>query len=193
MEHLASLRAMPNLLVMRPADAVEVTECWMAALMQWDRPTVLCLSRQDVPTVRHPGPRENLCLNGAYELRPSSLGAAEVTLLATGSEVHLALQAQDLLEAQFIATRVVSMPCWELFLEQCPTYQQEVLGPGTLKIAIEAASSFGWERFVPSKDHVIGLDRFGASAPAHQLYEHFGITPQHIVHRVQTLKETKKS
>ena len=174
-EHLAALRAIPNLLVMRPADAVETAECWVLALESQTAPTVIALTRQGVPPVRHDLVEENLCARGAYELAAAT-GPARVTILATGSEVAIALAARDTLEADGVATRVVSMPCQELFERQDPDYRAAILAPGTLRLAVEAAVPLGWERYIGDNGHVVGLTDFGASAPAHSLYEHFRIT-----------------
>lgn len=179
-EHLASLRAMPNINVFRPADAVETAECWDLALKAKKTPSVLSLSRQNLPTVRKDHTPENLSARGAYELSPAS-SEAKVTLFATGSEIMIALDAQKALESEGIETRVVSVPCWELFEAQSGAYKREVLGNGTAKIAIEAACSFGWQKFIGDKGVFIGLDSFGASAPADALYKHFGITSEAIV------------
>jgi transketolase len=176
-EQLASLRAIPNLLVMRPADAVETAECWEIALREKARPTILVLSRQAVPTVRAEHWEENLSARGAYCLRDCE-GPAQVTLLATGSEVEVALKTRDLLAAQSVAARVVSMPCWELFEGQEPEYRSTILGPGTVKIAIEASGPMGWERYIGAAGGFIGMHGFGASAPYKELYKHFGITAE---------------
>jgi len=176
-EQLAGLRAMPNLLVFRPADAVETAECWQLALENPKRPSLLALTRQNLPTVRIEHKDENLCARGAYELAGAD-GAAKVTILATGSEVGVALKARDLLQADGIGTRVVSMPCWELFEEQDETYRERVLGPGTVKVGIEAASPFGWDRYIGPDGAFVGMHSFGASAPAKDLFKHFGITPE---------------
>ena len=175
-EHLASLRAIPKLLVMRPADAMETAECWEIALRERTRPTVLTLSRQNLPAVRTEASAENKCACGAYVLADAP--GAKVTFLATGSEVEIALKARDLLDAQGVATRVVSMPCWELFEEQKEEYRNAVLGLGTVKIAIEAACGMGWERYTGPDGAFIGMRGFGASAPYKDLYKHFGITPE---------------
>lgn len=180
-EILASLRAMPNMLVMRPADAVEVNECWQIALTQASGPVSLVLSRQALPAVRHTHTEENLCLRGAYVLRESSLGPRRVTLLATGSEVGIALSAQEELESQGVATAVVSMPCWELFEQQTPDYRRQVLGEGTVRVGIEAAVQLGWDRYLGSQGSFVGMRGFGASGPADTLYQHFGITAARVV------------
>jgi transketolase len=174
-ETLASLRAIPDMLVLRPADAVETAECWALALAEAKRPSVLALTRQNVATVRTIHTDDNLSSRGAYELAPAD-GDAKVTLLATGSEVEIALAARTILQGEGIPARVVSMPCWELFEAQSETYREAVLGPGTFKIGIEAAVSFGWERYIGDHGHFIGMRGFGASAPAKDLYRHFGIT-----------------
>jgi transketolase len=176
-EHLASLRAMPNLLVLRPADAVETAECWELALTQKSRPSVFALTRQALPTLRTEHTDDNMSARGAYELAPAETDA-KVTLLATGSEVEIAVAARQLLMARGIGARVVSMPCWELFEEQPATYRDAILGPGTVKIAIEAAVEFGWSRYLGPSGRFVGMHSFGASAPAKDLYKHFGITAE---------------
>jgi transketolase len=183
-EHLASLRAMPNVNVMRPADAVETAECWVQALKSDNRPSVLALTRQNLPTLRTDHTDENLSARGGYEIRPAN-GAAKVTLMATGSEVEIAVNAAKLLEEAGTPTRVLSMPCLELFNEQDKAYRDATLGKGTLRIAIEAGTSFGWERYVGEDGHVIGIDSFGRSAPYQDLYKHFGLTPENVVNAVQ--------
>ncbi|WP_415235293.1 transketolase [Sneathiella sp.] len=179
-EHLASLRAMPNVNVFRPADAVETAECWEVALKSKKTPSVLSLSRQGLPLVRNDYTSENLSAKGAYELSAANIDA-QVTLLATGSEVGIALDAQKALEAEGIGTRVVSVPCTDLFDAQSQSYQTETLGPGTVKVAIEAASSYGWSRYIGREGEFVGLDSFGASAPAGDLYKHFNITSEAVV------------
>jgi transketolase len=177
--HLASLRAMPNVHVFRPADAVETAECWQAALEIADGPSVLALTRQNLAPVRTTHTDENLSARGAYELAAAS-GTARVSLLATGSEVEIALDAREKLEAQGIPTRVVSMPCWELFEAQEAAYREDVLRPDTVRIAIEAAAGFGWERYTGPDGGFVGMTGFGASAPYKALYEHFGITAEAV-------------
>jgi len=183
-EHLAALRAIPNLKVFRPADAIETAECWQVALQSKEGPSVLALTRQGVPTIRQEAGEDNWSALGAYILSPAA-GARQATLFATGSEVHLAVQAQEQLQKDGVSVAVVSMPCWELFLEQPPHYRDEVMGPGTLPIAIEAASPFGWTRWLGPDGVYIGVEGFGASAPAAQLYDHFGITVDAIVNAVR--------
>ena len=176
-EHLAALRAIPNLLVFRPADAVETAECWEIALAQKSRPSVMALTRQALSTARSTHTDENLTLRGGYEIAPAQ-SEAKITFLATGSEVEIALAARAALMARDIGARVVSMPCWELFDEQSETYRDATLGPGTVRIAIEAASPFGWSRYLGPSGHFIGMHGFGASAPCKDLYTHFGITAE---------------
>lgn len=178
-EHIASLRAIPNLLVLRPADAVETAEAWQVALQNKDRPTVLALTRQDLPTVRTAHTADNLTAKGGYELVAAD-GAAKVTLLATGSEVAIALAARDLLQKDGIPTRVVSMPSFELFDAQDVAYQEQVLGPSTVRVAVEAGIRQGWDRYLGIKGGFVGMSSFGASAPIEQLYKHFGITAEAV-------------
>ncbi len=177
-EHLASLRAIPNLLVMRPADAIETAECWEIALKEAARPSLLALSRQNLPTLRHDGD-ENLCARGAYVLREAD-GDLRVVLMATGSEVEIAVKARDILQARGIGTRVVSMPCWELFDEQPSSYRAAILPPGVVRVAVEAAGPMGWDRFIGENGGFVGMNGFGASAPAKDLYRHFGITEEAV-------------
>ena len=184
-EQIASLRAMPNLMVFRPADAVEVAESWACALAATDTPSVLCLTRQGVPTLRHRHHSENLCLRGAYLLREPQ-GRRKATLLATGSEVQIALEAADMLARFGVEVAVASMPCWELFEQQSPEYQQLVLG-GECRVAIEAASPMGWDRWLGKRSSIIGMTGFGASATAEDLYRHFGITAQAVHDEVRRL------
>jgi len=189
-EHLAALRAIPNLLVMRPADAVETAECWELALQTQTHPTVLALSRQNLPTLRTEHTGENRCARGAYVIKDSD-GPAEVTFLATGSEVEIAVAARDALQRQNIGARVVSMPCWELFDRQDAAYRAQILDSSTVKVAIEAASPFGWERYIGASGAFIGLDHFGASAPAKDLYKAFGITAEAAVNAALALLKKK--
>jgi transketolase len=178
-EHLASLRAIPNLLVFRPADAVETAECWQVALEQQTAPSLLALTRQAVPALRIDPARENLCARGGYVLAEAE-GRRALTLLATGSEVHIAMEARAQLSADGIATTVVSMPSFELFEQQDRAWRNHVLGNAP-RVAVEAASPFGWTRYVDSEDDVLGMRGFGASAPAKDLYQHFGITAEALV------------
>jgi transketolase len=178
-EQLAALRAIPNLLVFRPADGVETAECWALALSERHAPSVLSLTRQGIPTLRRGAQGDNLCARGAYVIAESD-GPRQVTLLATGSEVHLALAARETLKGKGVAAAVVSMPCWELFDRQDAAYRGSVLGSAP-RLAIEAASAFGWSHYVGEAGTVIGMPGFGASAPAEELYPHFGITAEKLV------------
>jgi transketolase len=180
-EILASLRAMPNMLVMRPADAVEAAECWEMALSHVTGPSSLVFARQALPLVRTSYTEENLSRRGAYVLHESACGPRQVTLLATGSEVSLAVRARDMLEKQGVGTAVVSMPCWELFELQDVQYRRSVLQPGTVRVGIEAATRFGWDRYLGEEGHFVGMQGFGASGPADTLYQHFGITADAMV------------
>ena len=182
-EHVASLRAMPNVLVMRPADTVETAECWKIALEQKDRPTVLALSRQGLPQMRLEDAGEVLCARGGYRLK-SAEAARKVVLIATGSEVHLAAECAAELESQGIGADVVSMVCTELFDEQDEAYKDDIIPGGALKVSIEAGTTFGWERYTGLKGLNIGIDRFGASAPAGDLFEKFGFTAGAIVPQI---------
>lgn len=180
-EILASLRAMPNMRVMRPADAVEASECWEIALEQRTCPVSLVFARQNLPLVRTSHSATNLTRRGAYVLAEAEGGKRKVTLLATGSEVALAVEARKQLQAEGIPTAVVSMPCWDLFEEQDDAYRAEVLGVGTVRVGVEAAMKFGWERYIGDNGGFVGMTGFGASGPADQLYKLFGITPEAIV------------
>ncbi|MFA6021830.1 MAG: transketolase [Rhodospirillales bacterium] len=174
-ETIAALRATPNTLVFRPADAVETMEAYEVALLNHKGPSCFALSRQNLPTLRTTHTDDNLTAKGAYVLVEAD-GKRQVTLLATGSEVSLALEARKLLAAKGVQAAVVSMPCWELFDKQSKEYRAEVLGEGCVRVAVEALSTFGWERYVGLEGAVIGMTGFGASAPADKLYAHFGIT-----------------
>jgi transketolase len=178
-EHLAALRAIPNLLVMRPADGVETAECWELALKNSHRPSLIAFSRQDVPTVRDYHTSQNMSARGAYELAGDA--NAKVTFLATGTEISLAMEAKAKLAAEGIPSRVVSMPCWALFEEQSEDYRKKTLGPGTVKVAIEAAVREGWDRYIGSEllgdgGAFIGMHSFGASGPYKDVYAKFGIS-----------------
>ena len=182
-EHVMSLRVMPNVLVMHPADVVETAECWALALENDSGPTVLALSRQNLPQVRTEA-GENLSAKGAYRLRAAS-AARKVVFLATGSEVQAALGAADQLEAAGIGCDVVSMPCWELFDLQSDAYQADILPEEALIVSVEAGTTIGWERYTGRKGLRLGIDRFGASAPAEALYEKFGLTADAIAKAVR--------
>ncbi|MEO0589680.1 MAG: transketolase [Pseudomonadota bacterium] len=182
-EHLASLRAMPNVLVMRPGDAVETAECWQVALEQKDRPTILALSRQGLPQYRLEAAGENLSAKGAY--RAKAAGAArKVVILATGSEVGLAMESAKALEEQGVGVDIVSMVCTELFDEQAPAYKADLLPQDALIVSLEAASTFGWQRYTGAGGLNIGIDTFGASAPGKDLFAHFGFTTEAVVAKI---------
>ncbi len=182
-EHLASLRAMPNLQVFRPADAVETIECWAMALESRDVPSVLALSRQTLPALRFDENDENKSARGAYEISPAS-GEAQVTIYATGSEAQIAIEARRRLEADGLRTRVVSVPCVGLFERQSPEYREAMLGGPSIKVAIEAGVRQGWDAFIGRHGIFVGLTGFGASGSAEALYEHFGITADAVVEAV---------
>ncbi|MFC4234679.1 transketolase [Thalassospira xianhensis] len=184
-EHVASLRAMPNVTVIRPADAVETAEAWAMAITNETGPTVMALTRQNLPTLRTEYREDNLVARGGYVISDCD-GDRQVTLIATGSEVEIAVNAQAKLKADGINAAVVSLPSWELFDAQSPEYRKEVLGDKP-RIAIEALSVFGWEKYVGDNGKVIGMHGFGASAPAEVLYEHFGITAEALVKAAKEL------
>jgi len=188
-EILASLRAMPNMLVLRPADAVEMAECWEIMLKHESGPVALVCARQLVGPVRKSAETENLSARGAYVVADAT-GDRRVTLLSTGSEVTLALAARARLEQEGIATAVVSMPSWELFEAQSDAYRNAVLGYGTTRIGIEAAVKFGWERWLGDHGGFVGMRGFGASGPADQLFDHFGITADAVVKAAKTALRT---
>ncbi len=186
-EHLASLRAIPGLQVFRPADAVETLECWDLAIQSRKAPSLLVLSRQAVPQLRKQDTDENMCMRGAYIIAEYG-DRRDVTLLATGTEVSLAVEAAFEMAKQGIGVAVVSMPSWELFEGQSPDYRAEVLGEAP-RIAVEAAGVFGWTRYVASEDNVIGMTGFGASGSAEDLYRHFGITREGIIEKAKSKLE----
>jgi transketolase len=192
-EHLAISRATPNTYVFRPADTVETAEAWEIALTAKETPSVLALSRQNLPTVRTEHKGTNLSEKGAYVLADAD-GQRQVILIATGSEVHIAMEARDTLQSQGIGTRVVSMPCMELFAAQDDLYRKRVLpGGNIIRIGVEAGVRQGWDQWLlgerarAGKSAFIGMDRFGASAPAEELFEKFGITADGIVAKVKEL------
>jgi transketolase len=178
-EHLAALRAIPKLLVFRPCDAVETAECWQLALEAKDRPSVLTLTRQNLPQLRNRADTENICANGAYEIAGPD-GAADVSIFATGSEVAIAVDAAKLLAARGIAARVVSVPCFELFLEQPDDVRRAVIGEARVKIGVEAAVRQGWDAIVGADGIFVGMSDFGASAPYKELYQRYGITAEGV-------------
>jgi transketolase len=175
-EHLAALRAIPNHLVMRPADAYETAECWHAALTRRNTPTTMVLTRQNLAVQRFEVSKDNLSAKGAYEL--SGSGKTDITFFASGSEVEIAMAAKALVEQEGRTARVVSVPCFELFEEQSQAYKRSVLGSSKVNVGIEAAIRQGWDRFIGREGIFIGMTGFGASAPAKKLYEHFGITAE---------------
>jgi transketolase len=179
-EHLAALRAMPNLRVFRPCDAVETVECWQLALAAAHTPSVLALTRQNLPQQRLGVDGENRCAAGAYEL-VAAAGDAQVSLFASGSEVPLAVEAQKVLAGRGIATRVVSVPCFELLFEAPAATRRAVIGDAPVKVGIEAAVRQGWDAIIGTDGAFVGMTSFGASAPAKDLYRHFGITVDKIV------------
>jgi transketolase len=185
-EHLAALRAIPGLQVMRPADAIETAECWQIALESKNKPSVIALTRQNLPTLRGVDDA-NLCTRGAYLLAGDA--AAAVRLIASGSEVQLAVAARDLLAKDGISAAVVSMPSWELFAVQDEAYRRQVLGgDDTIRVACEAAGGFGWERWLGTRGTFVGMKGFGASAKAADLYKHFGITAEAIADAARRLR-----
>ncbi|RJF89485.1 transketolase [Oleomonas cavernae] len=178
-EHIASLRAIPNLLVFRPADTVETAEAWAAALDAKAQPSLLALSRQNLPTLRTSHTDENLVAKGGYELLPAQGGPADVTLFGTGSELMLAVAARDMLAQDGIRARVVSLPCFELFARQSAAYRASVLGTAP-RVGVEAGIAQGWEPILGVPTSFVGMTGFGASAPAPDLYRHFGITAEGV-------------
>ena len=183
-ETVASLRAIPNLNVFRPCDTVETLECWQLALQAKDRPSVLALTRQNLPQLRLANDADNKCASGAYEISKAD-GEAKVSIFASGSEVSLAVEAQKLLAARGIATRVVSVPCMDLLLELPDTKKAAIIGKAPVKIAVEAAIRQGWDAIIGSDGVFVGMSGFGASAPYKQLYRHFGITAEAVAETAQ--------
>jgi transketolase len=184
-EYLASLRAIPNMLVLRPADAVEAAECWEIALGNRTGPSSLIFARQPLEPVRTDGSGENRSRRGAYVLSDAGSGTRQVTILATGSEVGIAVEARRRLEAEGIATAVISMPSWELFEAQDGDYRNAVLGKGTVRVAVEAAVRLGWDRYIGEDGGFVGMSGFGASGAETDLFEHFGITAGRVVEEVR--------
>jgi len=178
-EHLAALRAIPNLYVFRPCDAVETVECWQLALENAQAPSVLALTRQNLPQLRLAYDETNRCAAGAYELVPAE-GAAEVSLFATGSEVSIAVEAHKLLRERGVAARVVSVPCFELLRERPAAERRKIVGTAKVNVAVEAAVRQGWDAIIGSDGAFVGMTTFGASAPYKDLYKHFGITPENV-------------
>jgi transketolase len=179
-EHFAALRAIPNLLFLRPADLTETVECWQIAIERANGPSVLALTRQNLPSLRLRFVDENMCARGAYELSPAS-AKAEISLFATGSEVSIAIAAQAELEKKGIPTRVVSVPSFELFRAQPAAYRHAVIGTAPARVAVEAAIRMGWDEIIGTDGAFVGMTGFGASAPHKDLYKHFGITAEAVV------------
>jgi transketolase len=187
-EQMMSLRLIPNLNVYRPCDAIETAECWALALSTPETPSVLALSRQNLPQLRGKGDENwtqsgNRCAQGGYRLR-DAMAERKVVIVATGSEVELAIQCANELEAKGIGTDVVSMPCTELFDAQDAAYKGDILPADALIVSIEAGSTLGWERYTGRSGVNIGIDTFGASAPADQLFAHFGFTVDAIIPQI---------
>jgi transketolase len=193
-EQLFSLRAIPGVTVIRPADANETAEAWRIAVENKNGPTAIVLTRQNVPVIDRGRFSPAIGLRkGGYILSDSSPGRPDVILIATGSEVHLALEAQKELLAKGIKTRVVSMPSWEFFEQQPEEYRKEVLPPDVVqRVSIEAGVTLGWHRYVGKEGEIIGLDHFGASAPGSVVLKEFGFTSANILNRVKTLLARKK-
>jgi transketolase len=179
-EHLASLRAMPNLLVFRPCDAVETIECWELALQSRGTPSVLALTRQNLPQLRQGFDERNRCAQGAYEISPAADGKATVSIFATGSEASLAVDAQKLLAERGVSSRVVSIPCFELFAAAPADYQRGIIGDARVKVGVEAAVRQVWDAIIGTDGAFVGMSTFGGSAPYKDLYKHFGITAEAI-------------
>ncbi len=184
-EHLAALRAIPNLRTFRPCDTIETAECWQLALERTDGPTVLCLSRQNLPQLRTKA-NDNPCAKGAYELLPAEGGKAQVTIFASGSEVEIAVNARKQLSEKGVHARVVSVPSMELFLAQDEATRKSVIGTAPVRIAVEAGLRFGWDAIIGEHGLFVGMTGFGASAPAKDLYKHFGITAEAVAERVMS-------
>jgi len=178
-EHLAALRAIPNLMVFRPCDAVETAECWELALRAKDRPSAMALTRQNLPQLRNRLDEDNICAQGAYEIAGPD-GPASVSIFATGSEVSIAVDAAKKLAEKGVAARVVSVPCFELFFEQPDDVRAAIIGNARVKIGVEAAVRMGWDAIIGADGIFVGMHSFGASAPYKELYKHFGITAEAI-------------
>jgi transketolase len=178
-EHLAALRAIPNLNVYRPCDTIETAECWQLAIESEHAPSVLALTRQSLPQLRKNAEATNQCTPGAYEIAPAQ-GKAQVSLFASGSEVAIAIAAQRLLAERGVAARVVSVPCLDRFLAQPAELRQSVIGDAPVKVAVEAGIRQGWDAIIGTDGGFVGMSSFGASAPYQELYRHFGITPEKV-------------
>ena len=184
-EIVANLRAIPNFTVYRPCDPVETAECWAVALEDTDGPSGMVLSRQNVATLRTEHTDDNLSARGAYVLAEADGSERMATILATGSEVGVAMAARQALQGEGVPTAVVSMPCWELFDAQDEDYRKQVLGPGTIRVAVEAGVRQGWDKYIGSDSNFVGMTGFGASAPGGALFEHFGITAEKVAEAVK--------
>ena len=191
-EHLASLRAIPNMYVFRPADQTETAECWQLALENKGAPSILALSRQNLPNVRPTYTDENLSAGGAYELAAAEGGAAQVSIFATGSEVAIAMEARKALQAEGIATRVVSVPCMDIFYERSEAERDAVIGTAPVRIAVEAAIRQGWDAIIGTDGVFVGMHSFGESGPYKKVYEHFGITAQAVAERARAALAGRK-
>jgi transketolase len=181
-EHLSTLRAIPNLLVLRPADAVETLECWQIALETTDKPSILALSRQNLPALRTTSSNDNRCAKGAYVIAGDD--NADATIFATGSEVTIAVDSLPLLKERGISGKVVSVPSMELFMAQPEDYRNKVIGKPKAKVAVEAGIEMSWLKLLGEKGRFVGMHSFGASAPGEALYDFFGITPKAVVEAV---------
>ena len=179
-EHLASLRSIPNLNVLRPADAVETLECWETAL-KLNTPSIISLTRQNIPIIRKKKMSYNLSSQGAYIISETKKNKRDITILATGSEVSIAIEAKKILENKLLNVVVVSMPCWEIFEKKNNVYKNKILGSIDKRIAIEAASKFGWTRYIKNDDYILGMNNFGSSAPHKILYNNFGLNSKELV------------
>jgi transketolase len=190
-EHLAALRAIPNLYVFRPCDAVETIECWQLSLENPHAPSVLALTRQNLPQLRLGNTETNRCAAGAYEIAPAENNEPEVSLFASGSEVAIAVEARKILRAGGVSARVVSVPCFELFRDRPAAERRNIIGRAKVKVAVEAAVRQGWDEIIGSDGAFIGMTTFGASGPYKELYKHFGITPEKVA--AAALHELEKS
>ena len=179
-EQLTSLRSVPNLNVLRPADAIETLECWEIALTE-NTPSIISLTRQDLPIVRKKEISENMSKKGAYVITETKKNYRDITILSTGSEVSIAIEAKKILEKKSLNVTVVSMPSWEIFDKTNDKYKNKILGPIEKRIAIEAASKYGWTKYVLNEKCILGMDNFGASAPGEILYNNFGLNAKEIV------------
>ncbi len=187
-EHFAHLRAIPNLNVYRPADTIETLECWEMALKSSTTPSVIALSRQKIPFITETLTDKNMCSFGGYELKKTSPNP-EITLIASGSEVQIALETLNKLKKININSKVVSMPCQELFDKQSNEYKEKLIEKSSKKISIEAGGVFGWEKYVGSKGVSLGIKSFGKSAPAKKLYENFNLTSDNAVEVAKRMLE----